>query len=97
VGAPHERERLILVAHLDGDGQLQPRGGIEEERRRLGHGSGQGERGQWAPEPDVVRVADGFRRRLDSARRGALGNAAVSQVLERAGRLVLQLDGGGLA
>lgn len=45
------------------------------------------ERGHWAAEPDVGRVANGIPRRVDRLR--GLGNAVVPQVAEHIGRLIM--------
>jgi DNA (cytosine-5)-methyltransferase 1 len=39
VGAPHLRRRFFLLAHTHGEGELQPRGGVGSQRRRVGHGA----------------------------------------------------------
>ena len=38
VGAEHGRDRIWIVAHADGGGELQPQGRIEKGRRRPGDG-----------------------------------------------------------
>ena len=47
-------------------------------------------RGQWLPEPDVGRVANGVPRRVDRLK--ALGNAVVPQVVEQIGRAIMESD-----
>jgi DNA (cytosine-5)-methyltransferase 1 len=93
VGAPHPRERLFVLAHTDrlagtpciarlvltDSAALDRVSGVV---RRSGDG-----RGQWAAEPGVGRVADGFPDRVDRLK--ALGNAVVPQVAEHIGRLVM--------
>lgn len=54
-----------------------------------------GERGQWAVEPDVGRVADGVPSRVDRLR--ALGNAVVPQVAEFVGRRIVAAEAGRVA
>jgi DNA (cytosine-5)-methyltransferase 1 len=47
-------------------------------------------RQQWAPEPNVGRVANGIPRRMDRLR--ALGNAVVPQVAEHIGNIIMEAD-----
>lgn len=70
------------VAHPDGSRELQPGGGVGEQRGRLGDG-----RRSWPAEPDVGRVAHGVPARVDRLR--ALGNAVVPQVAEHVGRMIM--------
>lgn len=50
-GADHERDRIWVVAYLDGGGELQPKGSEPEQRRRAGDGAGAAN----AADPDGAR------------------------------------------
>ncbi len=52
-----------------------------------------GQRGEWATEPDVGRVANGIPSRVDRLR--GLGNAVVPQVAEWIGRRIVESNGQG--
>ena len=87
-GAPHQRERVFVVAYSGG------------ARLAVGKAEGQGggvcavERsGWWDIEPGVGRVADGVPGRVDRVR--ALGNAVVPEVAEWIGRRILVGEGDG--
>jgi DNA (cytosine-5)-methyltransferase 1 len=71
-----------LVAHPDGQGQLQPPRRFGQEWGRPCHCR------WWDVEPAVARVGHGISRRVDRER--TLGNAVVPQVAEHIGRLILQ-------
>ena len=88
VGAPHQRDRIWIVAHANGMRELQPQGSISEKRRRLGNNSGKEEwRGTWwATEPDVGRVANGVAARVDRLK--AIGNGQVPGVAATAWRIL---------
>ncbi len=84
VGAPHLRYRVFVVADSDSCGW---RGWP-----RVFGSSGWGQladRGQWAVEPDVGRVAHGIPHRVDRLR--GLGNAVVPAVAEFIGRRILEV------
>jgi DNA (cytosine-5)-methyltransferase 1 len=98
-GAPHQRDRLFVVAYLP-----------DAQRSRLeGDAVQEGAVGQaaqwqaasvfrrpaarcswWDTEPDVLRVVDGPASGMDKDRLRALGNAVVPQVGEHLGRLILE-------
>jgi DNA (cytosine-5)-methyltransferase 1 len=83
VGAPHERDRVWIVAYPNGDSEPALR--FDDETRWLPTP----ERvrwPQWRPDPAALGVDDGFPRGLDRRRLSALGNAAVPQVVEHIGR-----------
>ena len=97
VGAPHKRERIIIVAYPN-NGEL---GNIDNRRSNA---KSNGKRPEifvsnsssnspsrtdleWAFEPDVGRMAYGVPNRVDRLR--GLGNAVVPQVAEIVGRLVM--------
>jgi len=80
LGAPHRRERVFLVAHANGEGQLQPQGSIGEIRRRPNDSGLAYVRQAWAAEPNVPRVVTRSANWVDHyGRIGALGNAVVPQ------------------
>jgi len=94
VGAPHTRERLLVVAHPVGEGcrprradggGAAPAGGEQPDRAEPPGGS------WWADEPAVGRVAYGVPGRVD--RIAALGNAVVPHLAERLGRRIVAADG----
>ena len=83
VGAPHGRERLFTLAALpdaDGEGQLQPSGGLGQGGERAGYSS------WWATEPDVGRVAYGVAGGMDRIR--AIGNGVVPLAAAHAFRVL---------
>jgi len=62
----------------------------DANRESLGRfAESRGQRGQWAVEPDVGRVADGVPSRVDRLR--CLGNAVVPQLAEWIGRRILDV------
>lgn len=89
VGAPHMRRRLYLVAHANGHGEPTRAvdaqvGGVRADAGPSG----------WHWRDDFagsVRVADGLPARLVGRRLHALGNAAIPQVAEVAGRRLLEI------
>lgn len=90
IGAPHERDRLWIVAYLDATGF--PIGPIitRVARRQIGNNEWQVSalRAEWPSEPALGRVADGVPGRVD--RIAALGNAVVPQIPELLGRAWLR-------
>lgn len=96
VGAPHNRDRVYIMAYAD-----QERGGTprpNENKARIDISSiRSSERSSiitkscaWAIEPDVGRVADGIPHRME--RLGGLGNAVVPQVAEFVGRMIVEYE-----
>ena len=96
VGAPHRRERTIIVAypHNSELGDIDECGideGTHGERRKVflansPSGSTSRTDSHWISEPGVDRVANGIPNRVDRLR--GLGNAVVPQVAEYIGRLI---------
>jgi DNA (cytosine-5)-methyltransferase 1 len=84
------QDRPGLRVGNNGSGQKDGRsGGLQEP---LGGGGRHGwprPSGDWLPEPDVGRVANGVPARVDRLR--GLGNAVVPQVAEHVGRIIMQL------
>lgn len=94
VGAPHERERLWLVASLPDAG----REGSSERLEVAGRANPQcrcfASRDWWSIEPDMVRVAHGVAARVDRIK--ALGNGQVPACAAEAWRrLTVDLDAPG--
>jgi DNA (cytosine-5)-methyltransferase 1 len=80
VGASHTRERLFLVAYSDRYGFQAGLGSADRGQGRaevageqVGADAKPGRR--WIPEPDMVRVVDGFPRPVERSK--AIGNAVV--------------------
>jgi DNA (cytosine-5)-methyltransferase 1 len=93
LGAPHRRDRLIIVANTPGSaGREQKPHGVRPtiwQTAEFGKpNSTSGTIGDWwKVEPDVGRVANGVSNRVDRLR--GLGNAVVPQVAEYIGHLVV--------
>ena len=99
VGAPHLRERMFIVAYSHGQhgGARRPRRclGVDEglrlQVRSLRNGStGCAGLGDWATEPDVVRLVHGLPARLVAQSIRGLGNAVVPQVAEWIGQRIIE-------
>ncbi len=93
VGAPHERERIWIIAYTHG-ARFQERlvfTGVPGEARCNDDGQDASLGSWWAVEPDLVRVAHGVPQRVDRLR--ALGNAVVPQIPEIIGRAILEAEG----
>ena len=90
VGAPHRRDRVIIVAYPEGE-PLQAEHLVFETRwlqTQRGRDTARVGASFWqAAQPDLVGVAHGVPARVDRLR--ALGNAVVPQVAEVIGRLVV--------
>ena len=90
-GAPHQRDRLWLVAYPQGVSEWPGLCADEASPfrwRRPGDGSSSD--GIWTPEPGLGRVAYGVPERVDRLR--ALGNSLVPQVAEWIGRRILEYE-----
>ena len=108
LGAPHERDRLFILAYRNdprhGTQEHEADQGQEEEssqQRRevvlpelggLRAAKGAG-REHWKSEPSVGRVVDGLPRRMDRLR--LLGNAIVPQVAEAVGNRLYEIHSRG--
>jgi DNA (cytosine-5)-methyltransferase 1 len=86
VGAPHDRDRVWIVADAHDTGRLQQcwplaiRAELAAAQRR----------GRWAAEPGVGRTSPRFPGRVD--RLFALGNAVVPEIPEALGRAVMAIE-----
>lgn len=86
-GAPHNRDRIFVVAHADGYGE--PVVAIHEEVARMCPLPVRS--GYWGvAEPDHLRVDDGLPGRMDRLR--ACGNAVVTPVAEWLGGCIRRQD-----
>jgi DNA (cytosine-5)-methyltransferase 1 len=96
-GAPHQRDRLWIVAYPERARPSQPGSEPQPEGalvRALDAGgeARPGDAGAWATEPSVGRVAHGVSGRVDQFR--ALGNALIPQIAEWIGRRILDYERG---
>jgi DNA (cytosine-5)-methyltransferase 1 len=99
LGAPHRRDRVIIVAYPTGkcSNGRQPGSnnaqsaekGLQKQIRTSGTNAAHFAN-YWQVEPDVGRVANGVSARVDRLR--GLGNAVVPQVAEYIGRLVMAAE-----
>lgn len=90
VGAPHLRQRVFIVAHLDA--RTEHVSALNAEAFSTPTASAEG---HWTgPMPDMVRVVHGLPRRLDSPRKriAALGNSVVPQCAEVVGWVIRHLN-----
>ena len=89
VDAPHQRQRVWIVAYAECAGLQGHRAerGLREDQEEM-----QARRsGRWASEPGIQRVADGIPDRAHRLK--ALGNAVVPQVVEALGRMIMDAEG----
>ena len=103
VGAPHERDRIWIVAYPHKEQRIEPEYSLRTGWHAVGcscetlaDADGQssewvtkpwGECDHWLTEPDVGRVAHGIPARVDRLR--SLGNAVVPQIPEMIGRAII--------
>lgn len=96
VGAPHARQRVLVVAHrpLDDGEDHMPRLRADEDRAGVEPRGGRGVEGRhgWLPEPPVGRVAHGVPSRMVRGPLFALGNAVVPAVGRVAGDVIVRLE-----
>lgn len=99
VGAPHQRERVFIVAHApceQSPGHKQTSADSDcSDRLSLKSRGGNRPRPatpHWETEPDVGRVVDGLSSEMVIPPLRALGNSVVPQVSEFIGRLIVEAD-----
>jgi DNA (cytosine-5)-methyltransferase 1 len=97
VGAPHQRDRVWVLAHANQqrlEGRF--RKVLQECSRELPVRTGGPREGRlsdfWLSEPNVGRVANGVPRRVDRLKQ--LGNSVVPQIVETIGRVILDTEQG---
>ncbi len=87
VGAPHERDRVFVVADTSSDGWE-----TRSQYFRILSSTKRRNRGTWndkrVDQPGIERMADGVPSRVDRLR--GLGNAVVPQVAEHVGRIIME-------
>ena len=89
VGAPHQRDRIWILAHTDCPGLAEREGqrGNHGQKLQAPERGGLSEGGGWwASEPALGRVADGVAHRVD--RLSAIGNGQVPAVAALAWRIL---------
>ena len=94
VGAPHQRDRIFIIANANGE-RLQRHGELGHPRQictqeTLGLCRSEAGQGQWGTESNVDRMGHGFPNRVDRIK--ALGNSVVPQVAEYLGRSIMEYD-----
>ena len=97
IGAPHERERIWIIAYPNGAGPERPFLSGQDLRLSARPSSTEfGNRrvpcGGWWSNVPSLRVGNGIRARLDRDRIRSLGNAVVPQVSEWIGRRIMETD-----
>lgn len=93
-GAPHERERVFVVAYANGQGQLQPKGQVGQVGRRHFDRREPARVEPWPAEPAVPRVAHGVPHRTQRDR--ALGLACTPAQARVVGWLIRDIARGAL-
>jgi DNA (cytosine-5)-methyltransferase 1 len=89
VGAPHQRERIIILAYPNSSrwqGSVWTQETCSAFSRFNDTSTTERWREHWFSEPGMGRVANGIPKRMDKLR--GLGNAVVPQVAEYIGRLI---------
>lgn len=88
-GAAHQRDRVWIVAHPEGERveRLWPQGFAIARPLAQPFLPLRNRHGEWQVEPDIRRTPDGFPRRMDRLR--TIGNAVVPQIAEMIGREIM--------
>ena len=90
-GAPHDRDRVWIIAYPQEVARLHEPDLRQELRRWLSNDNHPWATDAWdAPEAAVCRVDDGIPHRVD--RTGACGNAVIPQIPELIGRAILESE-----
>ena len=107
LGAPHQRDRIFILAYSDGKRPIAPRyftrGFFEsiDSKQKLRARSWPGERKpsesvsnrfRWMPGSGIRRMAHGVPTRMDRHRVRGLGNAVVPQVAELIGQRIQMVE-----
>lgn len=103
IGAPHERQRIWILAAHPCRSSRSPKPESEQQRAQKFIGSGKERmvagdamataehfREKWGGKPGVDRTVDGYSGRLDRIRQ--LGNAVVPQVVEIIGKAIMEAE-----
>jgi DNA (cytosine-5)-methyltransferase 1 len=85
VGAPHQRDRIWILANANGS-QCQRN---QRTKRGIAERTNTSKQGWWEIEPNVGRVAHGVAARVDRLK--AIGNGQVSEVARRAWEVLSDL------
>ncbi len=106
-GAPHQRDRVFILAYRSSKRRVSPRyfttsflesiGAKQTLRSRSWPGQREHcelvpDRVRWMPTPRVRRVVDGLPTGMDRNRARGLGNAVVPQVAESIGRRIVEVE-----
>lgn len=91
VGAPHERDRVWIIANPSEEPGLYESNGWEATQRLLDYPTAWQARPWRASDPAVCRVDDGFPDRVD--RTEQLGNSVLPVIPELIGRAILAAEG----
>ena len=95
VGAPHERDRIWIIANSDEAGFTHAQGGArqtEPARRQISIADHVGRRThRREDEPQMVRVVHGLSANVDAV--AALGNSIVPKIPELIGKAIMQAEG----
>lgn len=93
-GGPQGRSEALAGV----DGEARDAANAARHANTMGHAAGDNLRGSWnggrdggSPVPAVRRVDDGLCRRMDAARKRALGNAVVPQCAQIVGEVIKQM------
>lgn len=92
-GAPHERERVFLVAYPDQEHGATRLGDLAHRTRPVFAGDDAKRVSFWLQAPsEAVGMADGVSGRIYKDRAGAIGNAIVPQIAEFIARQILEAE-----
>lgn len=86
IGAPHQRDRIWIIAYANNDGQSART--VHDETPWMSSLSCDGRWPRWDGKPEDVRMANGLPGGVDRIKQ--LGNAVVPQIPELLGHAILQ-------